>query len=290
MRSNLSGQVQQEKRRLCAEAQRATCQSDRLRQEVGALRTRLEETEWGLCQKTGEIALLKSQLKDCQVSSRRAFRIASAPSPLQNDQTAKGHELLQLRSDCRELRESLAARDAEISQLKESNLEKDEEIDKLRREVGELRSFSDRGDEYAETELLKAEIRELREELSDMSLNEYGGIEPGRTQRKEADEEEGEEDGDDEKRCSHRCKEAEELRKDFEAKIKDFEKERKVWAQEKEKVLRYQRQLQMNYVQMYRRTRALEAEVENLTIELELDKTGLKKKLPAGDLTHTIEL
>lgn len=61
-------QLQQEKKRLCGEVQRANCQSDRLRQEVNALRSRLEETEWGLCQKTGEIALLKSQLKDYQVS------------------------------------------------------------------------------------------------------------------------------------------------------------------------------------------------------------------------------
>lgn len=61
-------QLQQEKKRLCGEVQRANCQNDRLRQEVNALRGRLEETEWGLCQKTGEISLLKSQLKDYQVS------------------------------------------------------------------------------------------------------------------------------------------------------------------------------------------------------------------------------
>lgn len=61
-------QLQQEKKRLCGEVQKANSQSERLRQEVNALRGRLEETEWGLCQKTGEISLLKSQLKDFQVS------------------------------------------------------------------------------------------------------------------------------------------------------------------------------------------------------------------------------
>lgn len=61
-------QLQQEKKRLGGEVQRANCQSERLRQEVNVLRGRLEETEWGLCQKTGEISLLKSQLKDYQVS------------------------------------------------------------------------------------------------------------------------------------------------------------------------------------------------------------------------------
>lgn len=222
----------------------------------------------------------------------------------QNEQTAKGHELLQLRSDCREMRETLESKDSEIAQLKEANLEKDDELDKLREEikalnqqVNELRSCSERSDDYVETEILKAEIRELREELSDMSLNEYGGIEPGRGQRNNRASDVSEEDMEIQRlsaKCSHgnshHCQEVDELRKDFEAKNRDFEKERMIWAQEKEKVLRYQRQLQMNYVQMYRRTRALEAEVESLTMELELDKTGLKKKLPSADLTQTIEL
>lgn len=67
-----------------------------------------------------------------------------------------------------------------------------------------------------------------------------------------------------------------------------FQRERLTWAQEKEKVLRYQRQLQLNYVQMFRRTRSLEAEVESLTLELELDTKV--KKLPAIEMGHTIEL
>lgn len=199
------------------------------------------------------------------------------------------------------MREVLESKDTEITELKETNHTKDEEIDKLRQEikalnqqVNELKACTERTDDYVETELLKAEIRELREELSDMSLNEYGGIEPGRGQRSLEISEEDMEIQRLSAKCSHgnshHCQEVDELRKDFEVKMKDFEKERMVWAQEKEKVLRYQRQLQMNYVQMYRRTRALEAEVESLTIELELDKTGLKKKLSSVDLTQTIEL
>ena len=74
-----------------------------------------------------------------------------------------------------------------------------------------------------------------------------------------------------------------------------FERERLTWAQEKEKVLRYQRQLQLNYVQMYRRSRTLEAEIESLTIDLELEKPKsndlVKKQMPALEMGHnTIEL
>lgn len=54
--------------------------------------------------------------------------------------------------------------------------------------------------------------------------------------------------------------------------------ERATWAEEKERVLRYQRQLQLNYVQMFRRTRSLEAEVESLTMELELETKANKHK------------
>lgn len=80
------------------------------------------------------------------------------------------------------------------------------------------------------------------------------------------------------------------LKEEIESKRRDFDQERLIWAQEKEKVLKYQRQLQMNYIQMYRRNKALEAEVENLAIELELDKASIKQKLSPNKLTQTIEL
>lgn len=198
----------------------------------------------------------------------------------------------------------LDASESEIAELKQCNEEKSAEVEKLREEiktlqlqVSELGRCSSQKSEsnYSETELLKAEIRELREELSDMSLNEYGGIEPGRTQRTQNIEDSAEDIeiqklNIDNNQHNHHCQELQKLRQDFEIKKRDFEMERNIWAQEKEKVLKYQRQLQMNYVQMYRRNRTLEAEVENLTIELELDKTGMKKKISSADFSHTIEL
>merc|ERR1712008_653390 len=43
-----------------------------------------------------------------------------------------------------------------------------------------------------------------------------------------------------------------------------FETEKTHWLDEKEKVIRYQKQLQLNYVQMYKRNKTLEAEVDQL--------------------------
>nr|CAH7749291.1 unnamed protein product [Callosobruchus chinensis] len=280
-------QLQQEKRRLCADVQRSNLQSERLKQEVSALRNRLEETEWGLCQKTGEISLLKTQLKECQ-----------------NDQTTKCQELLQLRTEQRELRDTLEERDEEMEKLRSLNCSKDEEIARLKEEVQRLQSVITPPAPYNsleleekkcnETERLKAEIKELREELSEMSLNDYSDIEPGRVQRSKIIEEESLEDLEIQRLSRglsqeniYYSNEIDKLRKELDAKGKQFESEKRTWAAEKEKVLRYQKQLQMNYVQMFRRTRALEAEIESLTMELELDKNGLKKEM---DLSHTIEL
>ncbi|XP_065157817.1 leucine zipper putative tumor suppressor 2 homolog isoform X2 [Atheta coriaria] len=237
-------QHQQEKKRLCAEAQRAGAQTDRLSQEVKILKDRLEETEWNLCQKTGEISLLKSQLKD-----------------IQNEHNSRGQEAIQARNECRQAQEDLTAAKQHIASLEAAMIQKDLDLEVLRAQLaGE------------EPERLRKEIDELREELSEVSMSEYEGLEAGRAPR------------------TQRLQALDELRRELDQRQGDFEKERVVWAQEKEKVLRYQRQLQMNYVQMYRRTRSLEAEVESLSIELELDKSGMKTLRTNNELNQTIEL
>lgn len=48
-----------------------------------------------------------------------------------------------------------------------------------------------------------------------------------------------------------------------------FKEERRIWQEEKDKVIRYQKQLQQNYVQMYRRNRELEQLLQELSQELE---------------------
>ncbi|XP_056631931.1 leucine zipper putative tumor suppressor 2 homolog isoform X3 [Diorhabda sublineata] len=271
-------QMQQEKKRFCSDIQRSNMQCDRLRQEVTTLKGRLEETEWGLCQKTGEISLLKSQLKE-----------------LQMDQTSKCQELIQFRTEQRDLRNKLEQKDDEIQTLKSQASSKEEEIKQLKELITKIKLIPSHDSETTnenreDTEKLKAEIRELREELSELSLKDYSHVEPGRNKGNYITE-----DGIEEVEIQNingyhqedNDSELEKLREELAAKNKQFENERRTWIQEKEKVLRYQRQLQMNYVQMFRRTRALEAEIESLTVELELDKTGLKSKL---ELSQTIDL
>ncbi|RZF33865.1 hypothetical protein LSTR_LSTR009889 [Laodelphax striatellus] len=210
-------QLQQDKKRLREEGERAEREGGELRQEVELLRVRLEETEWGLCQKSGELALLKSQLKETQ-------------------------------------------RDLEISTLKSEIAENTRHNQQLKEEHA------------METDELKGVIDKLEAKL------------------KSANVPEGEEDDvrsvvDEKVSETENCDAVKKLKKELAEERLEWERERVRWSQEKEKVLSYQRQLQLNYVHMYRHSRNLQAELESLSLELELDpKTRRKKQI---SLPHT---
>lgn len=248
---------QEDKRRLCTENNRV---QDVLQLELRTLKERLEDTEWRLCQKTGEMVMLKNQLRD-----------------LQNEQKTKAHELLQTRSDHKESLHQLDNRDKEIIYLKSVINERDGKINDLFRTIDEIKHQNDTlTSKTNENGKLKQDLQELRKELSEMSMKEYRNLEAGRAKRP-TDE------------ASER-QQLDVLKRELENRKAEFDRERIVWIEEKEKVLRYQKQLQMNYIQMYRRTRTLEAEVESLNVELELDKTGYKKKLASSSTCLPIEL
>ncbi|CAD0201896.1 unnamed protein product [Chrysodeixis includens] len=272
----------------------------RLRRDRALLRQRLEDTEWSLCQRAGEIALLKTQLKDAQ-----------------NEQTAKGHEYLTLKADCRQLREALDKKEKEIMRLRTETDEKEKSINRLQSEVDRLtndlrESASDltktKDSSKNEIERLKTELKELRQELSDISLSGYEGIECGRTMRGIYDVCKSNEyhwnsgdsaledaevqrlNGELPDACPTPCPATDMLHRlkgELEAKDTQFNCERRKWSEEKDKVLRYQKQLQLNYVQMFKRSRTLEAEVDGLRLELELCNKNMKNLNKHG---KTIEL
>ena len=63
----------------------------------------------------------------------------------------------------------------------------------------------------------------------------------------------------------------------------NFEVEKVNWLDEKEKVIRYQKQLQLNYVQMYKKNKGLEVEVDQLKKSLadsqKTNQTSTKSRL-----------
>lgn len=70
--------------------------------------------------------------------------------------------------------------------------------------------------------------------------------------------------------------EVEKMKQLLEQRTREFENEKERWLEEKNKVVTYQKFLQLNYVQTYQRCRRLETEVQQLTLEVEArdQKTG----------------
>ncbi|KAL7858613.1 hypothetical protein AOLI_G00187150 [Acnodon oligacanthus] len=190
--------AQQERSRLQDELQtlRLECQS---LQDRGAtagsheLHPQLEETQWEVCQKTGEISLLKQQLKDSQA-----------------EVTQKLSEIFLLKTQLRETRGEVRARDSQIDLLQLA----------LQTERRKGTTYED-GQAQESRAASGATEERLRAEL----LLE---------------------------------------RRQSEAQVSAFEAERNTWQLEKEKVIRYQRELQASYLEMYRRNESLERELRLL--------------------------
>ena len=69
------------------------------------------------------------------------------------------------------------------------------------------------------------------------------------------------------------------LKRECDMHCEQFEIETANWLTEKEKVIRYQKQLQLNYVAMYKRNKSLETEVEQLRMSVKDSQKSAKTKL-----------
>ncbi|CDQ81178.1 unnamed protein product [Oncorhynchus mykiss] len=235
-------QDREELERRCASIQREQTQ----------LGPRLEETKWEVCQKSGEISLLKQQLKESQ-----------------SELSQKGGELVVLKSQLREVRSDLQNCQATTQEAGSALRTRSLELEVCENELQRRKS---------EAELLREKVGRLEEELAhlrDALANQGGEAEEGRL---------GWGGESDETKAQRQSAEAvlglrqqvERLRAELmyerrssEEQLGGFEEERRVWQEEKEKVIRYQKQLQQNYIQMYRRNRDLERVMRELSLELE---------------------
>ncbi|KAK3921874.1 Leucine zipper putative tumor suppressor 2 [Frankliniella fusca] len=215
--------------------------------EVRLLRSRLEETSWALHQRNGELSLLKAQLKEALSHQEQASRLAGRAQ----EAAALRAQLDAERASLSGLRRTLAERDAELQRAADAR-------DAALRDAAELRAVARHLE--AELELAVAQAKGSQAVLKHQHQHQGaggGGAGAG---------------------AGGEHHEAHQLRAEVRRLRDELATERATWAEEKEKVLRYQRQLQLNYVQMFRRTRSLEAEVESLTMELELETKANKHK------------
>lgn len=170
-----------------------------------------------VCQKSGEISLLKQQLKE-----------------VQGELSQRVGEVVSLRGQLRETRGQLTNSQALLQEATASGRTRTLELEVCHNELQRRKS---------EAELLREKAGRLEAELAqlrDVLANEAPAH---RHQGREGGAEAG-------ARAS-------------------FEEERRVWQAEKQQVLRYQEQLQHNYLLAYRRNRQLEQQLQELNQELD---------------------
>ncbi|XP_071336676.1 leucine zipper putative tumor suppressor 2a [Trachinotus anak] len=259
-----------------------------IQREQTQLGPRLEETKWEVCQKSGEISLLKQQLKE-----------------IQSELSQKAGDIVVLKAQLREARSELQASQARSQEAQMALRTRSLELEVCENELQRRKS---------EAELLREKVGRLEEEssrLRDTLSNHSGHSLPGNATMKgqcvnqslqqgrgvvgrggpsPSVYRDGEETHlvwggeSDEAKAQRQNTEAvlglrqqvdrlkAELmyeRRTSEEQLSRFEDERRVWQEEKEKVIRYQKQLQQNYIQMYRRNRDLERVMRELSLELE---------------------
>lgn len=220
-----------------------------IEEESSSLKSQMEESKWQTHQKSGEIVHVKQQLKDTK-----------------DDLNHKSSEVLTLKSQIRECEEELEQAQTELLSKDREISTKDEELRRLRGEYNSLLQDSHR--ERRDSKSTEVPVKERTpEKLCVMATC----TSPSVSARK-ADKSPSPSAMDTSSTGSNTeiiLQEFDKAKAEFENYKAEFEKEREQWLEEKNKVIRYQKQLQLNYVQMFRKNRMLEAEVEQLSLELE---------------------
>lgn len=144
---------------------------------------------------------------------------------------AKIQEMTQLKEQIREIKQLMEHRHIEVDDLKAENKQ-------MQDEIINLQSLLDLDNEECKLK----EIAIQKEVIIDRDTT----VERLQRSLKEAD-------------MNNKM-----LREEVDKYKENFEVEKVNWLDEKEKVIRYQKQLQLNYVQMYKRNKTLESEVDQL--------------------------
>ncbi|XP_034397087.1 leucine zipper putative tumor suppressor 2 homolog isoform X2 [Cyclopterus lumpus] len=263
-------QLQAEKERLQDDVSKLTQEKDlmelRLRScatESTQLAPTLEETQWEVCQKTGEISLLKQQLRDCQA-----------------DVNHKLNEIVCLRA-------SLKENKAKMETLERQNKDHDDKLRSRTIEVEVCQNELQR--KKNEADLLREKVRKLEEDIRGMKQDIAMAKERRLKQRLqlEADAQtqaserpiQGSDRGEGGsghiateslQREVERLKQQLREEKDTQERLANgFDQERLTWNKEKDRVIKYQKQLQINYLQMHKKNQDLERILKELSTELE---------------------
>ncbi|XP_053277461.1 leucine zipper putative tumor suppressor 1 [Pleuronectes platessa] len=266
-------QLQAEKERLQDDVSKLTREKDliklRLRSyeaESTQLAPTLEESQWEVCQKTGEISLLKLQLRDSQADiNTRLNEIVSLRASLKEN--AVKMEMLEKQNKDHE--DKLRSRTIEAEVCQNELQRKKNEADLLREKVGKL----EKDIQEMKQDLVVAKEERLRHSLDlEANAQTQEKLIKGSDSPTRGGGEGNREDASTESLQTEVGQLKRQLREEQDAQERlanTFEQERKTWNKEKDRVIKYQKQLQINYLQMHRKNQDLERILKELTTELE---------------------
>ncbi|XP_035382668.1 leucine zipper putative tumor suppressor 3 [Electrophorus electricus] len=296
--------LQQDKRRLQDDMTVLLAQREELekkcldfRKEQADLLPKLEETKWEVCQKAGEISLLKQQLRESQGEvTQRAGEMVALRNQLKelNAQLREREEAeISLKeSFCTKTLElerceaELQAMLAEVTVLRDKLSAFEAEVAGLKKALSELSgsgSTLSRTPEPSLADVGHLVLSRSRERLlSPLSPPEGPSSLPplplpappapdallslqsddSKVQRQEA--------GELRRQLELLQSELRVERQQRERQALTFAQERHTWQGEKERVLKYQAQLQLSYVEMLQKNQALEERVDQLGVQLSI--------------------
>ncbi|KAL7981449.1 hypothetical protein Chor_002345 [Crotalus horridus] len=240
-------QLQQEKKQLREELSNLMKEQDLLEnklrtyeKEKTTFAPALEETQWEVCQKSGEISLLKQQLKESQA-----------------EVNSKTNEVLNLKAQLKDVRAKMELMEMKIQDLEDSLHAKPMELEVCENELQRKKNESELLRE--KVNLLEQEIAELRTELTILREEMKCGVASMGLEESMAED------------AQVLWREIEKLKKELQEEqdsnkqiTVSFQQERQTWKEEKEKVIQYQKQLQQSYLHMYKRNQNLEQMLQQL--------------------------
>ncbi|MCI4381339.1 hypothetical protein PGIGA_G00250510 [Pangasianodon gigas] len=215
----------------------------------------LEETQWEVCQKVGEISLLKQQLKDSQADvTSKLNEIVSLRAALRETRS----KMEELEEKHRECEETLHLRSTEMEVCENELQRKKNEAELLREKAGKLETdvktlkqdLLVAKEEHLELLSLKVQLQEQQHLLQICQSKLADQETSGQVDVLQKEVETLREQLEDEKQKKEKI-------------LSSFHREKQTWNKEKDKVIRYQKQLQFNYVQMHRKNQELEKKLNS---------------------------
>ncbi|XP_059161626.1 leucine zipper putative tumor suppressor 2 homolog isoform X1 [Physella acuta] len=228
--------LQQEQKTLLEENQKITNEKELLRQQVEENQSEIQELQ-------SKVAALEAAGASTLTKSGSSSSSSLENQSLMEELALKNKELITLKSQLHNFEADMEKKNKEVAEKVRDVASKSEQLKSLKDELTRLKNPPVFLEASTQTHV-PSEVAPL-ENMKPTMLGER------------------------DRTINSLQEELQEIKAQVSALKQEHEKEREQWLDEKNKVVRYQKQLQLNYVQMQRKNSALETEVQQLTLELE---------------------